>query len=249
VQSPEVLAPASSVPTFEIVAEGDRVVASGVLTDDRDDGIVVCTQTLAASVHGAVPVCIGVSVQVEGLTANDRTLLGRRVSVTGTWRANRIAVDSVDVVQRSSAELPEVPCAEPAGGWPGNGPALAAERAAERLTGFVAGLRDTYAGTWAARIPGGDEIVHVVATTSSVGEAETQLRSVFAVNLCVVEVAYSGAELATVARALTAEGWRVDVDPVTNRVAVTLPLVDEQAAQRLDDHVEMIVVRPLVRPA
>jgi hypothetical protein len=194
-------------------------------------------------------VCVGPTVRVLGLDPSQRELIGSYVSVTGIWNAGALVAESITAVEKPTPKLPVLPCDQPGGGWPATGPPLEHEDAARRVEEYISARPDTYAGFWAAAIPGRDDLALVVATVIEPAAAEAELRRAIDVDLCVQQVEFSGMQLDTVANRLRSEhpSWQVAIDASANRVRVALPVLDARTADLLRPDSAQISVEALVR--
>lgn len=238
--------PATASATEETVAEGDAVVGVGYL-HDGEPYAMLCRLVLVAGMGEGV--CVGPTVRVLGLDPSQRELIGSYVSVTGVWNAGALVADSITAIEKPSPKLPVLPCDQPPSGWPATGPPLEHEDAARRVEEYISARPHTYAGFWAAAIPGRDDLALVVATVIEPAAADAELRRAIDVDLCVQQVEFSGMQLETVANRLRSEhpSWQVAIDASANRVRVALPVLDARTADLLRPDSARISVEPLVR--
>lgn len=265
--------PAAPALPYDIVREGDLVSVSGAIID-WSSGPIICTWEAWDLSNPPQPGCVD-SHQVPISGIDPRELPGNdwrsaredfnevwvtdHVQAFGLWRDGVIdyvsSVPTEKPPRPSFLSVPPIPCAPPSGGWPGDpedfGPEDP-EGLVLRLQAEVDRRPEIYGGSWVAWNEDAQGNVTkralVVGTVGDVESAARSLTEIFPANLCVVEVEYSTEELQAVVDDLTQNGdnWTVGTDPATNRVLVTLPVIDEQAAKALAPHVDKIDVRPLV---
>ncbi len=243
--------PSPTPAAFDIVKDGQRITANAFVLDADDGGLKVCDLALARAEPGAEGFCIGPEIEIDAADSY-RSLIGYNANITGTWRDGRIIVESASVAPiDETASRGDVPCVEPAGGWPSlSGDIVEIEEAIGRLVDYVEARPRDFAGTWSVRMAGRQAGVLVVPTTLERAAAERELRAVFPGALCVEPVEFGGEELADVAEQLRAmnRSWDVTIEAQLNRVAVVVAAIDQETADLLEPHREMIDVRPIVRP-
>lgn len=240
------LTPPTGASASDIVDIGDTVMGSGNIVQ-WDQGTHLCP---GFDSFDGRPSC-AFFISLPGFDA--RSVSGREldgmwvtdfVAVVGTWNG-----EGVRVTQTAPAEpttepsMEELPCDRPADGWPGVWPDDAGPI---RLSEAIARHQEIYVGPWDARIVDGTAVTtaKAVGTTGDPDDAYRDLRRVFAFNLCVTQVEFSGEDLTRAVDALSAPdaAWHVEVAPAIDRVIVKAAAYDSELAQAIGSYRDRVVV-------
>jgi hypothetical protein len=256
---------APSVPTsqptqlFDIISDGERVVAMGTLLEDKSGHTTLCGQTVsfAFAPGGGGPACDpAVLVDVLGIEARSfpgqelgGTWVSEYVRVEGTWSGSLIEATAA-VPSEPPSPSREVPCATPARGWPGTGPAAIEQPKLSSLEEFVANDPADYSGVWVGQIGDTEQTAVVVGTLSDPRVVFEQLAASYPYNLCVVAVPYGASQLQATAGQLQTVAherpWEISVDKPADRVRITTIVLDQQLADLLSVYTNEIVVETVV---
>ncbi len=242
---------AADAPPF-FVQPGDRVAATGLVVGDVTGELRLCVPGLTRLVDdGRPPTCSSVSTPLRGLStssipgwvSSDGSGYAVGVTVFGTWTG-----DGIEVERAVGAFAPATPepieCQGPVSGPPASGD-LREEAALAALYDEVFGNREVYGGYWRSRL--GHIVVGVAGDPA---DLEARVRQLYPYALCLVRVPNSLAVLDATAAGLEdrVASWQVVIDPATNRVRVTVLVVDEATAALAAGHEGQIAFDPLVRP-
>ena len=238
----------------DVVRDGDRVAGQGTVIAPAGQPPRLCVGGVTLSIPNPPPPACVVGVPVTGIDLAQLSPRDERDGVVwgGAWveavyRDGTLAVTRQEPYRQPGPGDPtaadEVPCPEPAGGWPRQPDLRAAlsrlnravaEHATEYTTPYV-----TYPYGWHLQDTSnrkGTE-VYVVGTTGDVAEARRVLEEVFpARHLCVTRAEWSRGDIAAARRALStpealAAGiGRVDDRVLEDRVTAELVVLDERAA-------------------
>ncbi len=234
------------------VTPGDRVVATGLVVANEDGTLQLCLPGPARLVDdGRPPACSSLSTPLRGLSASmipgwvstDGTGYARGVTVFGIWTGD--GIDAERAVGGIDPATPEpIECPGPVSGPPAAPGDLREEAALAALADEVFGNREVYGGFWRSRL--GHIVVGVAGDPA---DREDRVRQRYPYALCLVRVPNSLAVLDAAATDLGGRvaSWQWVVDPATNRVRVTVLVVDEATAALAASHEGQIAFDPLVR--
>lgn len=244
----------------DIVSPGDAVVAAGWVV--QWSGIAM---SLCPDLHflGTNPACdpdrlvrltgIPNFESLPGASREGNSQVTDHVDVTGTWTGDSLSVEHVSASMEGPGQTPQlVPCQEPEGGWPGSPPPELAEEAWLRLRHEINDHPTLYVGPWWAvfnpALGADSEGAQVVGTVGDVSAAITALQSAYRYNTCVVEVAFSTADLNGTRDLLSSRGLlaRMDVDAASDRLAIRPIVLDANVAAMVQDQRDRITVEPVV---
>lgn len=146
--------------------------------------------------------------------------------------------------------VPPAPCPAPEGAWIDEGLSNERFEAAHALDDYVLSRPHKFSGIWSAAAVGAVQ-VPVIGTVEDVDSVTRELADIYPFQLCVVPVEFSERDLRYAASSIEAleEGWSVDIDPVLNRVVVSPPVYDREAAVTLDRYRDRTVINPVVELA
>lgn len=258
--------PAAGPDDDQVVRDGDRVTATGVLLQEGDQ-LRLCELGPAILPDPGPPPSCARGVMVEAGVAVPASVRWQETSgvrhseaqytITGVWRDGGIADASLAPASTGSddslgeqppaEELP-LPCDAPPDGW--KAPRAEPDRieaARQALNAQVDGHPASYSGMWLARA-GGEVEVMVVGTVHDPAEHQAKLAKAYPYPLCVTKVDFSAAQLDAVARRLSGAGsWETAVLPHVARVEVRLTVLDQAAQDWIGTSADMVTVVPFVR--
>jgi hypothetical protein len=229
------------------VAQGARVQASGLVTIREGGGPYICVPGASLLMPNEPPGCTTVKIQVEGL--DPATVPGwnsggyaNNVTITGTLDGTDIRVDSTSPYDPPRAQTPAPPCV-PQGTWPPTWTALDQESSSAALGSIIDAQSALYGGLWATDGTPGVLVVEIVQGASPAVDPHT----LYPAPLCVMSVANSAIDLKLDARRIQSAhpDWIVDMDTPSNRVRVTLPLIDQAALDYLTPFAGQVELDPL----
>jgi hypothetical protein len=235
------------------VRPGDRVVATGLVVANEDGTLQLCLPGPARLVDdGRPPACSSLSTPLRGLSASmipgwvstDGAGYAREVTVFGIWTGD--GIDAERAVGGIAPATPEpIECPGPVSGPPAAPGDLREEAALAALADEVFGNREVYGGFWRSRL--GHIVVGVAGDPA---DREDRVRQRYPYALCLVRVPNSLAVLDAAATDLGGRvaSWQSMVDAATNRVRITVLVVDDATAALAASHEGQIAFDPLVRP-
>jgi hypothetical protein len=246
---------------MQVIEEGDRVAARGVVRDMRAAGLFICSSDLGGFAgDDGDGECFGVPVVgVDGPSlpgwSDGRSAV---VEITGRWTGAALAVEQVieDVPPASSPTTSPryAPCPEPPSGWTPDRAAGADEEAARRLQAELEAHPELYSRAWLAvsdpRLSSVSTDVAVVGTVGNIDAVRKRIEEIYPYNLCVTAVTYTEAELREVASRLNQRGWPWVANlsaPWLNRVVLSLPLLDAHTREWIGQDSSKLILDPLVR--
>jgi hypothetical protein len=235
------------------VNAGDSVYAEGRLLYQEGQPTALCRMVLAA---GERRVCLGRAVGVDGLSPQaipgypgSAEWTSPYLRLIGDWDGQAIVDARFDrLIPEPNLVHRPMPCAPPTGGWLTDVDDVAQQQATEAILSRVAEEPDRFVGPWLAQADGVS--VMVVGAVSSTAEAQAELSVVYPFNLCVTPVEFSSAELDRVKTQIAAAhpDWDLRIDPMADRVIVTLAAVDTSVLSAASEFGEVVSFNPLVRP-
>ena len=243
----------ASTNTRLAVSVGDMVHAEGRLLYQEGQPTALCRIVAATS---EARVCVGRAVGVDGLSPQaipgypgSADWTSPYLRLIGDWDGQAIIDARFDglIPEPSFAHRP-VPCAPPTGGWLTDVDDVAQQQATEAILSRVAEEPDRFVGPWLAQADG--VAVMVVGAVSSTAEAQAELSVVYPFNLCVTPVEFSSAQLDRAKTQIAAAhpDWDLRIDPMADRVIVTLAAVDTSVLSATSEFGEVVSLNPLVRP-
>jgi len=279
----DVRLPAASSGTDAVVRDGDVVVGQGEVVALPGRPVQLCPQRPVVALdipNPPPPPACEVAVTVVGLDLDRLSYRQERdgavwgsARVVGVYRAGTLTVTRqeavVDPPREDATAADEVPCPEPAGGWPRQ-PDPSSPDSLERALGRlnqVINQNPTVFGEVYIRYPYGWHLqdqsnrkgteVYVVGTVGDLADARRMLEAVFpAEHLCVTRAAWSKAEMSAAESQLrSAQARQVGVSDVrrevlTDRVVAHLVVLDEAASRFLATVAGgRVVAEPMLRPA
>lgn len=258
-----------------LVADGSQVLVDGFVSERGVGSVVICPllgggEQLTGGAISATPVpwatCGSLSVSLDNVVVTelpgwhsygDGYGSSTRVRVMGSWSNDRIIVDTVIPAAHAAAAELGLPleCNPMGGSWPRDIPTSAeGEQALGHLSDVIAQYGDLYSPYWRVPVdqsqPEGP-MVTVVGAVRDIAQSTARLAAIFPYNLCVIPVDYSLNDLRAVQQSLSGmEGsWNARLDAPTDRIVLSLPVLDEGTLAVLEQNLPKLMLEPLVRPA
>jgi hypothetical protein len=238
-----------------IIQPGDAAFVSGTVVVESSGQASVCRP--GGLLNGTGPHCLSVKVLLAGLSpaqTTDWSVSGDQrfktdVTVHGIWTGSSLAVRTV--ADGATPDPAEAPPTSPCPDIPGTLPAQQSDdydAALHRLSDLIEQHPTDYGGSWAASAKAGGAVI-VAAVVSNNPSAEVAVRSAFPYPVCIVSVPNSTARLREGFASLQSIDPLGDyeIDPTTNRVRITVPVLDAPTWARFRAQSPTILIIPLVR--
>lgn len=258
----------------QVVRDGDRVAATGLLIQAPGAPLKLCQGNAMIAIYPApAPTCSAWAFPIDGAAVPDSvvwlTTDGVRHAegsyrLTGLWRDGRIEEQALTLVPQEPRPTGdgkwypsgrfELRCDLPST-WPDKDFQSPAQQAAQRrLSAEVGRHPDRYSGVWGAHPRQGSTIgpdfepyIISVGTVNDPATEQRRLQEIYPYSLCVHQVPYSARELNAVASRLDiAQPGRTHVAPDLGRLQVELFVLDEAMRERVGDDADAVIVAPFV---
>jgi hypothetical protein len=231
------------------VAQGARVQASGLLSIQSGASTpYICLPGPSLLLPNKPPGCSTVKIQLDGLDEASVPGLSSNgyadnMTITGTLQGTHIEVDGVRQHTLTTTQTPAAPCSPQARGPEPTWTALEQESAAADVDSIVYGAPDQYGGVWSTD---GTPSVFVVEVVQGASPA-VDFHALYPGPLCALSVANSLAVLNQVSAQIQNRkpDWINEIDTPSNRVRVTLPLIDQSALDYLTPLASTVELQPL----
>jgi hypothetical protein len=238
-----------------IIQTGDVVFASGTVVLEKNGQASVCKP--GGLLNGIGPKCLSVKVLLSGLTpaqTHDWSVSGDEryktdVTVHGIWTGTSLEVREVtDGATPDPADArPISPCSD----VPGRVPAEqsdAYDSALHRLDDLIEQHPAEYGGMWAASAKDGGSVLVAAVVVNNLS-AEVAVHNAFPYPLCIVSVPNSTSRLRETFARLPSIDPPGDytIDATSNRVRITVPVLDAVTWARFQVLGPTILITPLVR--
>lgn len=186
------------------------------------------------------------------------------LTLRGVWTNGTVEVTAVDPASGSGSssiyDLTDVTCDPPPGGWLEDGAivdGVDVEAASLRLQAVIDGHPELYSGSWTGTIPATATTpakhAYALGTVGDVTAAYAELKPKYPYNLCITAAEFSASALAPVETRLNERMhggsvvWVANTAPWIDRVWLTLPVLDQAAADFIGVDADKIALEPFIR--